>query len=536
MALEVSTWLRAINFEVTDPILVTGNKAEMDASLNQGPIRQRILIYCVEGEIEPSYIEEIDKSLDRNRPEGWIISEQRVSSISRKKTENFDYIKVFNLSDFLSKMIWRPYFKALDQVIGNSKIIDYYEDLECFKEHTDEKGAIRQNNEGSLFKYISKWIREHGDTHISLLGDFGSGKTWFCRYLAFRQLERYLDNPMNERLPLLITLREYSKALSAKQLINDAFFEKYNLEFTGSGFDAFQELNRQGKLLLILDGFDEMAQKVDRSVMVNNFWELAKLVGENSKVILSCRTEHFRYSQEAADILSGGNYGKKTIMLPYKFDVIYISSLNRPKIESAMYKRFIKIAGEKRTQSMIKFILNNKNLSEMAKKPVFIELIIAAITELNEPGDIINKKKLKYGLRNPAEVYFYATNHLILRNIERGAFTSTRDKLLFLAELAYEMLRTNQWNLHYKLFPEKVMHYFKDKISGQMDLDYWESDLRSQSFLRRDSDGYYEFDHRSLAEFFISIKFAAELGCLNPKFRDGYCTFQLFNIFIIFFC
>jgi hypothetical protein len=524
LALEIRTWLRAINFEVSEPVLICGTKSEMEASLNQGPIRQRILIHCIEGEIEPCFIEEIDKSLNRNRPEGWIISEQRVSSISREKAEKYDYIKVFNLSDFLSKMIWRPYFKSLDQTIKNTKILEYYEDLECYKEYIDDQGITRQNNNGNLFGYIFKWIKEHGNIHMSLLGDYGSGKTWFCRYLAYRQLERYLDDPMNERLPLLITLREYSKSLSAKQLINDAFFEKYNLEFTGSGFEVFQDLNRQGKLLLILDGFDEMAQKVDRSIMVNNFWELAKLVAENSKVILSCRTEHFRYSQDVEEILSGVDFGKQTILLPYKFEVIYIKPLDKIKIQSAMYKRFIEIAGEKRTRSMVEYILKNKNLAEMAKKPVFIELIIAAIIEINDSEDILaNRKNLKYGLKNSAEVYLYATNNLILRNIERGAtFTSTKDKLIFLAELAYEMLRTNQWNLHYKLFPEKVNLYFKDRISGPTDLDYWESDLRSQTFLRRDSEGYYEFDHRSLAEFFISIKFAGELGCLNTRFTKAY--------------
>jgi predicted NACHT family NTPase len=40
-----------------------------------------------------------------------------------------------------------------------------------------------------------------------------------------------------------------------------------------------------GKLLLIFDGFDEMAAKVDRQQMINNFWELAKVVVPGAKVI-----------------------------------------------------------------------------------------------------------------------------------------------------------------------------------------------------------------------------------------------------------
>jgi predicted NACHT family NTPase len=111
--------------------------------------------------------------------------------------------------------------------------------------------------------------------HISLLGEFGTGKTWFCRHYAYRQLERYLKNPVNERLPVLITLRSFAKALTVQQLINDALLEQYRLPFVGSAFEVFQEINRRGKLLLILDGFDEMARQVDYQTVVDNFWELA---------------------------------------------------------------------------------------------------------------------------------------------------------------------------------------------------------------------------------------------------------------------
>ncbi len=65
----------------------------------------------------------------------------------------------------------------------------------------------------------------------------------------------------------------------------------FSIPFVGSAFEVFQEMNRRGKLLLILDGFDEMARQVDYQTVVDNFWELAKLVEEESKVILTSRTE-----------------------------------------------------------------------------------------------------------------------------------------------------------------------------------------------------------------------------------------------------
>jgi WD40 repeat protein len=41
--------------------------------------------------------------------------------------------------------------------------------------------------------------------------------------------------------------------------------------------------------------------------------------------------------------------------------------------------------------------------------------------------------------------------------------------------------------------------------------------------LHRNAAGYYEFAHKSLAEYFVAFKFAAELGCLAPEFKKTYC-------------
>ena len=161
--------------------------------------------------------------------------------------------------------------------------------------------------------------------HISLLGEFGAGKTWFCRHYAHRQLEHYLKDTVKERLPLLISLRNFTKALTVQQLINDALLEQFKLPFVGSAFEVFQEMNRRGKLLLILDGFDEMARQVDYQTIVDNFWELANLVEENSKVILTSRTEYFRWAKETETILGGTEAGRRTLLLsPPQFEVLYL--------------------------------------------------------------------------------------------------------------------------------------------------------------------------------------------------------------------
>lgn len=511
LADEVRTWLQAIRYEVNDPQQCDDRTVDMTAIMELGTVKQRVLVRCIGGEITPEDVDLLDETLDRKTPQGWLISDKRVSGEARKRATEDDAFRVFNLSEFLQQMVWGPYFDALKAVVEKSKIHKLYVDLGCYKQTMDEKGSeISRERRSSLDNYINDWLTERGKMHISILGDFGAGKTWFCYHYAYQQLDCYLKDPVNERLPLLITLRSFAKAMTAQQLINDALLEQYKLPFVGSAFEVFQEMNRRGKLLLILDGFDEMARQVDNQTVVDNFWELANLVDENSKVILTSRAEYFHWAKESEKILGGEEFGRRTILLsPPRFEVLYIEPFNDDQIREVITLRLGTEIGAVTSNR----ILQTPNLAEMARKPVLVELLLAALDEVS--ADI---------LENPAKVYLYATNKLLLRNIEtKRTFTTTADKLYFLCELAWEMIKSSQLRIHYTEIPDRIETYFGDRIKDKHKLDNWDFDLRNQTLLHRNGAGYYEFAHKSLAEYFVAFKFAAELGCLAPEFTKTYC-------------
>lgn len=508
---EVRSWMQAIHYEVSDLHQHDVRTMGMVATFDMGTVKQRVLVRCIGGEITPTDVESLNKVLDRRTPQGWLISDKRVSNEARKRANEDDAFQVFNLSDFLRQMVWGPYFDTLKALVEKNEIPDLYVDLACYKQRMDANGnEIGRDEYDSLDKYINEWVNERGKMHISILGDFGAGKTWFCRHYAYHQLDSYFKDPANRRLPLLITLRSFTKAMTAKQLINDALLEQYKLPFVGSAFEIFQEMNRRGKLLLILDGFDEMARQVDYQTVVDNFWELAKLVDEKSKVILTSRTEYFHWAKESEKILMGEEYGSHTLLLtPPKFEVLYLEQFNDEQIRKAITLRL----GESHGPIIAERILKNPNLVEMARKPILVELLLAALDEVNDSV-----------LENPAKVYLYSTNKLLLRNIEtKRTFTTTSDKLYFLCELAWEMIKNSELKIHYTEFPERINTYFSEKIKDKYELNNWDFDLRNQTLLHRNAAGYYEFAHKSLAEYFVAFKFAAELGCLASAFKKTYC-------------
>ena len=480
----------------------------MTATLETGTIKQSVLVRCVGRSIAVQDVEDLEADLSRKVNQGWLISDRQVSDNVRRSLERTDVL-AFRLSEFLEQRVWGPYFDSLKSLVEKDRIPQLYVDIGCYRQQSCEADdTTKRENYKSLDAAIDEWLAARDKMHVSLLGEFGSGKTWFCRHYAYRQLTRYLDNPAKERLPLLITLRNFTKASTAKELITNAIVDQYQLSFLGDPFDIFDELNRRGKILLILDGFDEMARKVDKQTMVDNFWELAKLVHDNSKVILTSRTEYFRWAKEAESVLGGEELGRQIPALqPPKFDVLYLEPFTDPQIRSVIMGRL----GDDGAEAAEK-LLCNENLKEMARKPVLIELLLAAAEEAK--ADL---------LTDQAAVYLYATNKLLLRNItEHRTFTSTSDKLLFLCELAWQMISSGELRIHYKDIPGRIRQHFAAKIKAGSDLDHWDYDLRNQTLLRPDLQGFYEFSHKSLAEFFVAFKFVAELGWLSSPFTNTY--------------
>jgi len=511
LAGEVQTWLQAIRYKVDDLRQLDDRRTSMVATLDEGTVKQSVRVHCIGGEITPSDVKALESALDLRTPQGWLISDKRVSQKARQlAAAEESHVQVFDLAGFLEEKIWKVYFSQLRTLVEQNQISELYVDLGCYKKEMDEEGReIGRDRYASLDAYIDDWLTERGKMHISLLGEFGTGKTWFCRHYAYRQLGRYLNDPANKRLPLLITLRAFTKAMTAQQLINDALLEQYRLPFVGSPFEVFQKMNRRGKLLLILDGFDEMARQADYQTVVDNFWELAKLVGETSKVILTSRTEYFRWAKESEKILGGKEFGRSTIVLsPPRFEVLHLEQFSDDQIREVITRRLGTADGPEVADQ----ILRTPNLAEMAHKPILVELLLAALDEVS--ADV---------LKNPAQVYLYATNKLLLRNIDtQRTFTTTADKLYFMCELAWEMIKSGELRIHYTDIPERIEAYFGDQIKDQHELDVWGYDLRNHTLLHRDTAGYYEFAHKSLAEYFVAYKFAAELGCLAPAFAETY--------------
>ncbi|MBK5361344.1 NACHT domain-containing protein [Bacillus sp. TH44] len=476
-----------------------------------------VLIYGLVSEVKVNHVKEMEELVQyHDCEEGWIVTNSKVSKAAKALTESKSGMNVFcyNFDELIEETIdLSSYFDWVENEIYTRGIDKRYISLACEKVELHPKTKryeaknIYNGEDGWLEGYIDFWQEDHQKEHISILGEFGTGKSWFCLKYTWEMIKRYQEakakNHPRPRIPILIFLREYSKALKVDTLISDFFFRVHKIEMKGV-FSAFMQLNKMGKLLLIFDGFDEMADKVNKQKMIDNFWELATVIKGNSKVIITCRNEHFPQIKEGRSLLNA-ELKESTKYLTGKtpqFEVLELLKFDKEQIQ-----KLLSFFTDEKT---ILNLMENKEIVDLLSRPIMVELILDALKEIeqNKPIDM-------------ARIYLYATQRKMQRDIkETRTFTSLADKLYFLCELSWEMLKNDKLKINYKEFPKVVGHLFGHKIEDA-EIDYWRYDLQAQTILIIDEeDGNYKPAHKSFLEFFVAYKFAAEMGVLSLDFLE----------------
>lgn len=518
LAQQMRGWLETLGYDFESYEIWEEDYFEWIINYRIGRRRySRALVRGVDGEIGLADVNSLRQSVDvQKADEGWLVTTRRISRAARDeiaKEEN-EHLGCYTFDEFLDQDAdFSGYLTWLEQEIHQRGIDEKYVPLACVKEEVDP--ATRQRigvsrydeRDGWIDGYLDVWLDDPAKEHISILGEFGTGKTWFAFHYAWKTLQRYRDAQQRgidrPRLPLVIPLRDYAKAVSVESLFSEFFFRKHEIPIPG--YTAFEQLNRMGKLLLIFDGFDEMAARIDRQQMINNFWELAKVVVPGAKVILTCRTEHFPEAKEGRALLNAelqASTKDLTGETP-QFEVLELEKFNDEQIQQVL--------SYQAQPATVEQVIKNPLLLDLARRPVLTELILEALPDI-EAGKPVDMSR----------VYLYAVRQKMERDIKaERTFTSMADKIYFLCELSWEMLSTDRMSINYREFPDRLRQIFGAKVQEERDLDHWHYDMMGQTILIRNEAGDYSPAHRSFLEFFVGYKLAAELDILATDFAEN---------------
>ena len=470
----------------------------------------RTLVRAIAGEIQSPHVDLAqaaakEKSLD----EVWLVSLRRVSPAARKAAKAHENVLLYTLDELIEEDVdFDRYFEWLDAEVQAADIDRFYVPLAVTVNEVDASGSLRSaSTHDDISTYVDQWMEDIDGEHLSLLGEFGTGKSWFAFKYAhdmvanYRQAQkRGLTRP---RVPLVIRLREYARGFKdVGALLTEFVFREHQVNIRS--FAVLETLNRMGRLLFIFDGFDEMAARVDQQKMVDNFWSLASVLGPGSKAILTCRTEYFQFAKQAREVLSGNLRGSsmKELFETTRFQVASLEMFDEPRLRTVLSRR-------SNDEKLIEAVLSNQTLIDLGRRPVMVDLLIEAMPDLEaENADL-------------AKVYYQAVQRKMERDISLGrTFTSMADKIFFMCEISWEMLSTQELKINYKQIPDRIREYFGPRVTTAEE-DHWRHDLLSQTMLVRDDDGYYRPAHKSLVEFFSAYKLAAAIGALKDEYVEA---------------
>lgn len=497
-------------YDVRRNIDIDGNDIDIFAEIGIGPERFKAVIECKNynrnvriSEVNKFY--GLYKALrDKNRVDrGIMVSRQGFSESARRFAER-NGMSVYTLDELASNLIDFGFY--IERVIydfenfeeyctgqripiiedfSNCDLYKFYIDLDCF----DAKGREYR----PIDQYIGKWLKHKAKNHVSVLGDYGTGKSSFCLMLTYKLAKKFKADQVSSRIPIYISLKEYGKTLSVEQLITGLLLNRYGIQIPN--YRIFEKLLESGRFVVLLDGFDEMATKSDRITTIENFRELNKLASSRNKVVLTCRTHYFKTKKDVDEILDK-KYDTELmeeISDKRNYDVIYLREFSEKKI-----RKCLKLHYKDDWKEYLKKIHRTYNLEDLAKRPILLDIIIKTLPKLKETEEI-----------NQAKLYQTYTDFWIEREDWRSKLDKD-EKRIFAEELAFEMFQEEKYSLNYRDLPATIKNRFPG-IRTQTELEHLDYDITTCSFLNRDGEGNYRFIHKSFLEFFVACKLKREL-------------------------
>lgn len=484
---DVEAVLRLLGASTTRDTLIASAQSDIVATFVNGRIITRVLVECKWSEKRQAIpIEEIKEfagvvldSRGRHFDKAIVVT----NGIYTKHTKSFALEKGIDLltyDELANQLIdTESYCARVRDAFAGDGAAKRYVTLSCSVEE-DYRAVDLDQLERPLETSIRSRI-DKGQTRIALLGNFGTGKSTFCRKWASDLASEYLAAGVG-RIPIVVNLGDYDTQFDIHQLVVATLTGHYGVRID---VPLCVELQRRGRLLLFLDGFDEMSSRVDPAIVEDNVRQVQKLASISANaIVLTCRTHFFRDSVQSE--------------LLHDFVRLYIPEWGEPELREYLGLVF----GKENWKKHFDRIRGTHNLPELAETPLFLEMIVRTLPAL---GDKVGR----------AELYRqYTTDWIIAQSAprRRGARLVESDRRRVISELARRRFRQNENAVHYKDLASLVQAHLN--IKNAADIDYIEHDVRTCTFLARDGNGLYSFRHKSFYEYFIA-------ECIADEVREG---------------
>ncbi len=253
----IASLFKLNNYAVEGPIKIHGAEIDLVATPLADPFPKKVYIEAtVEYVDNTKYGKDLTKfALVQEREPGasrLIVSSRGFTADVRERAAA-SRVDTLTYDELFAR--FERFDSYLHHVLGESPLARELRALEDIYEEPDFEDS---HGRGSASAWLESWRAGSGGLApwLILVGEYGTGKTALTKVLQRRWTQKYMGDPQSP-IPFRIELRDFTRQFDATGLLQHFLYHN-NLKHLPVDF-AFS-LVRSGRVILLLDGYDEMAQ------------------------------------------------------------------------------------------------------------------------------------------------------------------------------------------------------------------------------------------------------------------------------------
>lgn len=427
------------------------------------------------------------------------------------------------------------YVKSLTEIFTEDGLSKYYIEAICRKiDYNNANARIVRGDEFSIFEEIQSWIIGSGYAKpIAILAGYGAGKSSLAKRIVANQATICQNDPYARR-PVLVPLGRLTRYSSISGLLGGMFTDVFPVP--SFNFHTFKKLNEMGKLLIVLDGFDEMKHAMSWSDFQHQISDLAKLSEGNARLIVLGRPNAFLSLDEHVHILRGmRKFGGTVRRIPDwpQFEEYELVDFNDEQIINFI-RNYLTYVSESRSifkevslEYRIEEVISVVSLDfELFRKPVHLKIISDLACD-----ERVHLDKFKSGVTR-WDLYECLFSDLGIREAGKEArrIVEPERRLDFLREVAYWLWteRSGATSFQASDLPSHI-NAMVTEVSDQIDAGLRE--FLTGSFLEKKDGSTFFFGHRSFAEYLVADRMVRKppegqvYGVYSHLLADGVSQF-----------
>lgn len=170
---------------------------------------------------------------------------------------------------------------------------------------------------------LNEWLQESGRRQLALLGEYGQGKSTCALMFAYALIDAR-NGGNSPRIPILIELRGKAPSTMTPEELLSTWAVDYRIKAS-----AIKKLLEAGRLVLIFDGFDEMAFVGQDEARIAHFRTIWQLCHPRAKILITGRPNFFLDDSELKAALGirestpGQPYCEALSLLPFGIEQMH---------------------------------------------------------------------------------------------------------------------------------------------------------------------------------------------------------------------